>query len=99
MGMYGNFKGSFTSQFRRQGKSLKCELCGDGSNPNSTLDTTSEYTIETPQHYLELCPLVSDLRSQYDTETDLGLVGFFRSVMQRRSEQTGSQASYDTDYN
>ena len=84
--MFGDLKGSFPSKFRRQGTSLKCRLCEVQANPSIELNTTSEDSIETQNHFLELCPLVSDLKDIYDTETDLGLVQFFRAVLQRRAE-------------
>ena len=84
--MYGEFKGSFASKYRKQGVSLKCDMCKNVMSSNNTLDDTSEENIESPRHYLEYCPLVSDLKVMYDTESDLGLVQFFRSVLQRRGE-------------
>ena len=93
--MYGDLKGSFPRKYRKLGVSLKCELCEANSSTNSNLNVTSEMNMETPRHFLELCPLVSDLRTLYDTDTDLGLIEFFKSVMERRAEVTGSQASYD----
>ena len=55
-------------------------------NSSGSLNVTSEENIETQTHFLDLCPLVSDLKDQYDTSTDLGLIAFFRSVMQRRAD-------------
>ena len=84
--MYGDFKGSFPTKYRKQGISLKCDLCkqlfDDSTNSN---DTLTEF-IESPTHYLEFCPLVSDIKEQHDTDTDLGIIQFFRAVMERRSE-------------
>ena len=84
--MYGDFKGSFPTKYRKQGISLKCDLCkhtfDDSTNSN---DTLTEF-IESPTHYLEICPLVSNIKEQHDIDTDLGLIQFFRAVMERRRE-------------
>ena len=84
--MFGNFKGSFPSKFRRQGTSLKCKLCETNTKSSSNCDITTEENIETQSHYLELCPLVSDLKELYNTESDVGIIEFFRAVVQRRAE-------------
>ena len=85
--MFGEFKGSFPTKYRRKGLSLKCDLCKDIFNSSSNLDVTTEQTMESQEHYLEMCPAVSDLKEQYNTRTDLGLIGFFKAVLQRRAEK------------
>ena len=84
--MFGDFRGSFPSKYRRQGLSLKCKLCDNNLNPTNNPNDTTEETIETQNHYLELCPLVSDLKDMHDTGTDIGIIQFFRAVMHRRAE-------------
>ena len=84
--MYGDFKGSFTSKYRKRGVSLKCDICKNILSSNDSLDLTFEENIQSPQHYLEYCPVVSDLKELYNTESDLGLIQFFRAIMERRSE-------------
>ena len=84
--MYGEFKGSFPSKYKKRGMSLKCEMCKNLLDSNTTLDVTSNENTESQAHYLEICPGVSDLREQYDTCTDLGLIHFFRLVLERRTD-------------
>ena len=84
--MFGDFRGSFPTKYRRRGESLKCSLCMNMLNSSGSLNVTSEENIETQTHFLDLCPLVSDLKDQYYTSSDLGLIAFFLSVMQRRAD-------------
>ena len=84
--MFGEFKGSFPSKFCRQGISLKCEMCKHVLKSNTTLDDTSVENMETQKHFLEFCPLVTDIKAQYNTDTDLGIISFFTAVLERRSE-------------
>ena len=84
--MFGEFKGSFPSKFRRQGISFKCEMCKHVLESNTTLDDTSVENMETQKHFLEFCPLVTDIKAQYNTDTDLGIISFFTAVLERRSE-------------
>ena len=84
--MYGEFKGSFPSKYRRQGKSLKCDMCKYILDSNTSLDSTCNANMESQTHYLEICPLVSDLKEQHDTNTDLGLLQFFNAVLERRAD-------------
>ena len=44
--------------------------------------------IDTQTYLLESCPAFSDLRERYDTDSDLGIVKFFKAVIERRSETT-----------
>ena len=80
--MFGDFKGSFPSKFRRRGKSLKCELCKNILSTNTSLDDTSEENTENQQHFLKICPAVRDIKSQYDTNSDLGMIQFFTAVVE-----------------
>ena len=84
--MFGDLKGSFPSKFCRQGTSLQCRLCVNNVNQSSNCDNTTEENMETQSHYLELCPLVSDLKEMYNIESDVGIIEFFRAVVQRRAE-------------
>ena len=51
--MYGEFKGSFPSRYRRQGKSLKCEMCKYVLDSNTSLDSTCNENMESQTHYFE----------------------------------------------
>ena len=82
--MFGNLKGNFPSQFRRRGKSLKCDLCKNILSSNTSLDITSEENTESQRHFLDICPQVRDIKSQY--ESDIGLNRFFKSVRERKAE-------------
>ena len=42
--------------------------------------------MENQWHYLDICPVVEDIRIQYDIESDLNLIGFFTAVLERRNE-------------
>ena len=84
--MFGDFRGSFPSKFRRQGITLKCKLCENVMSPSEVLNITSDENTETQTHFLELCPLVSDIKDMYNTNTDAGLIQFFRAVNERRAE-------------
>merc|ERR1711954_11585 len=88
--MFGGFKGSFPSKFRRQCLSLKCEMCKHVLESNTTLDDTSVENMETQKHFLDFCPLVTDINAQYNTDTDLGIISFFTAVLERRSELINS---------
>ena len=70
--MYGDFKGSFPSKFRTRGISLKCDLCKNILDSNTSLDDTSEQNMESQKHFLEVCPQVLDIRSQVNTDNILG---------------------------
>ena len=82
--MFGDFKGSFPSKFRRRGISLKCVLCENMFGRNSALDNTSETNMESQRHFIEICPNVRDLREQFDTESDIGIIEFFKAVLLRK---------------
>ena len=55
-------------------------------SPSEVLNITSDENTETQTHFLELCPLVSDIKDMYNTNTDAGLIQFFRAVNERRAE-------------
>ena len=84
--MYGDFKGSFPSHFRRRGVSLKCDMCKNILPSNTSLDTTSEENVQSQHHFLDICPQVRDIKSLYDTDSDIGLINFFKAVMDRKAE-------------
>ena len=55
------------------------------------MTTTSEggdsgKVIEEQEHVASRCPGYSDLRQQYDLQTDDGLIEFYRAVIKRRDE-------------
>jgi len=46
---------------------------------------------ETQDHVSIHCPAYSDLRVQYNLDTDLGLIHFYREVISRRDEEKRKQ--------
>ena len=62
---------------------LDCESC---SELNKQTDTQTVTPTESQSHLIETCPAFDDLREEHDTETDIGLVNFFKAVMERRAE-------------
>ena len=50
------------------------------------MEEIDSHDIESQSHFLEICPVFSDLRSEYDTDSDLGLIEFYRAVVARRIE-------------
>ena len=88
--MFGDLKGSFPSKFRKQGKSLKCEMCKNILQSNTSLNVTCSQNMESQNHFLEICPSVSDIKTQFDTNTDLGIIQFFRAVLERRADMIDS---------
>ena len=77
-----DIKANFPNKYRYE---LGCPSCSD---TNRGTDRETGTPIESQSHLLEACPAYSDLREQYDTETDLGIVNYFKAVMERRSEAT-----------
>ena len=88
--MFGNFKASFPSQSRIRGESLKCELCKNICSSNTSLNNTSDDNMESQRHFLDICPQVRDIKSQYDTESDIGIIEFFTAIMRRKEELNDS---------
>ena len=84
--MVEGIKANFPSKFRKSGESLKCTSCKNVLQSNHSLNNTTEENLESQSHFLEICPVFSDLRSQYDTNSDTGMVGFFKAVILRRVE-------------
>ena len=84
--MVEGMKANFPSKYRKNSESLKCVSCKDILPSNRSLNSTTDENLESQSHFLEICPVFSDLRSQYDTNSDLGLVEFFKAVVSRRVE-------------
>ena len=68
--MVPKVKENFPSKFRN-----KYPTCSSCEQPEST---------DSQRHLVSDCPALRDIREQYDTETDLGIVEFFRAVIDRR---------------
>ena len=67
---------NFSNKYRTD--SLECQSC-KAMTPGS-----EETPRDTQSHLLTTCPAFSDLRTEYDTQSDLGLVQFFKAVIERR---------------
>ena len=82
--MVEGLKANFPSKYRNKKESLKCQSCKNILSSNHSRNETTSENIESQSHFLEICPVFSDLRSQYDTHSDLGLTEFFKAVVKRR---------------
>ena len=83
--MLQSVKANFASKYRH--KSLACESCrGTDRQTDSLTPRPENEPIDSQTHLLTSCPAFDDLREQYDTQSDLGLVNFFRAVIDRRIE-------------
>ena len=80
-GMLETFKCNFSNKYKT--KSLACDYCTKNNPPTDQPDEPRD----NQQHALTECPQYSDLRAQFDTRTEMGIVNFFRSVIQRRQEE------------
>ena len=79
-------RGNFSSKYKSD--SLACQSCLKRNR--ATDEQTDSNTItprESQNHILNQCPAYDDLHLQFDTETDLGIVQFFKSVTERRIEE------------
>ena len=77
-----NVRANFPNKYKHE--SLECHHCRQN---NTQTDEQTANPLDSQSHLLESCPAYSDLRDQFDTETDLGIVHFFRAVMERRSKE------------
>ena len=88
------FKADFSSKYKHE--SLVCQYCKavnaqngddcDGQN-NEPTNKGTEQPRDTLKHNLNTCPEFSDLRSQYDIETDIGIIQYFKAVADKRAEE------------
>ena len=69
-----------------RGESLKCDLCRNILGSNTSLNSTSDENRESQRHFLDICPQVRDIKSQYDNDSDIGIIGFFNAVMTRKED-------------
>ena len=83
--MVQSVKSNFANKYRH--RSLKCESCrGTNRQTDSLTPPPEDEPIDSQTHLLTSCPAFDDLREQHDTQSDLGLVNFFRAVIDRRIE-------------
>ena len=80
--MLETFKCNLPSKYRK--KSLACHHCRSTNLPT---DKQTEQPRDSQFHALIACPQYDTIRLQYDTSTDLGLVQFFRAVLEKRLEE------------
>ena len=80
--MLETFKCNFPSKYRK--KSLACQHCRSTNLPT---DKQTEQPRDSQFHALTACPQCDTICLQYDTSTDLGLVQFFRAVLEKRLEE------------
>ena len=85
MGMVNNIKGNFKDKYRKRNTSITCPSCKP-ENGSNTDDLITEKPQDTQNHLLETCVAFKELRESIDTNTDSGLVSFFREVVKRRIE-------------
>ena len=83
MGMVNNIKGNFKDKYRKRNTSITCPSCKP-ENGSNTDDLITEKPQDTQNHLLETCVAFKELRESIDTNTDSGLVSFFREVVKRR---------------
>ena len=80
--MLETVRSNFSNKYKYS--SLGCQSCKGIINQNN--DSHDE-PIDSQSHLLTSCLAFSDLRDQFDTESDLGLVNFFTAVIKRRLEE------------
>ena len=73
-------RANFSSKYKSD--SLACQSCLKRNNAtNEQTDTDTNIPRDCQNHILNQCPSYDDLRLQFDTETDIGIVNFFKAVM------------------
>ena len=77
--MLETFKCNFSSKFKQ--KSRACDYC------SSQETELSDKPRDCQNHALIECPQYAEFRIQYDIQTDLGIVQFFRAVIDKRLEE------------
>ena len=77
------FAGNYRHDKRFQRSDWLCHAC-DGEEGGDC----EKVVIEEQDHVASRCPGYSDLRQQYDLQTDDGLIEFYRAVIKRRDEST-----------
>ena len=80
--MVEHVRGNFSNKYR--GESLSCQSCLKRNKQANNCQNTPR---DSQNHILNQCPSYDDLRLQYDTETDIGIVQFFKMVVERRIEE------------
>ena len=80
--MLETVRGNFSNKYKLT--SLSCQSCKGIVDQNNA---TNEEPIDSQSHLLTSCLAFSDLRNQFNTDSDLGLVKFFTAVIERRKEE------------
>ena len=80
--MLQTVKSNFSSKYKHT--SMSCQSC---KGMKRETEDSEDDPIDSQSHLLTSCLAFSDIRDQYDTNTDLGLVKFFSAVIERRIEE------------
>ena len=76
--MVETVRGNFPNKYRHS--TLQCQSCKD-------ITTDRQTEIQDSQaHLLQVCPAFSDLRGQFNLNSDAGIIGFFKAVIDHRIE-------------
>ena len=78
------FKAKFPSKYKNQ--SLRCKACTSDKQTNEQTDQPRD----TQDHNLTSCLAYYQLRQQYDLNTDIGIVNYFKAVIKQRVETEDS---------
>ena len=77
--MLETVRGNFPNKYRNS--TLQCQSC-----KNIPTDSQTE-NCDTQAHLLQVCPAFSDMRGQFDLNSDAGIIEFFKAVIAYRIEQ------------
>ena len=77
--MLETVRGNQPNKYRNS--TLRCQSC-----KNMSIDIQTE-NRDTQTHLLEVGPAFSDMRGQFDLNSDVGIIGFFKAVISHRIEQ------------
>ena len=77
--MLETFKANFPSKYRNE--SLACKECKE---TNIVKETEINEPKDTQSHNLTTCVAYSQLRQQFDLNTDIGIVNYFKAVIKKR---------------
>ena len=80
--MVEHVRGNYSNKYK--GDSLSCQSC---LKRNKQANVCSNTPCDCQNHILNICPSYDDLRLQYDTGTDIGIIQFYEKVIERRLEE------------
>ena len=80
--MLETFEANFPSKYRNE--SLACKEC---KTTNEDEGTETNEPRDTQSHNLTNCVAYSQLRQQYDLNTDIGIVDYFKAVIKKRLDE------------